>query len=180
MKSKLLNVLLIVIIVLLLCGLLGVVIYEKVKENEKGYSKNKLVEIYESIKYDDKINLYLFHGESCPHCKKELEFFKNMDEEYKSKYNLYTFEVWNDKNNQRFKEIVIDTLVKEGKLTGKERSEMTMDDYYAVVPFIIIGDKYIIGYNNEEDIGSQIKQNIDNEKDKGYDIMKKIEKSDLK
>lgn len=172
--SKTLNIVLIVIIILLVCSLLGISIYQKVNEKKsKTYSQAKVVEIYNSIKYDDKMNIYLFYGDGCPHCKKEVEFFKNIGEEYKEKYNLYSFETWDDVNNQQLKKLVIDKLKEEGKLTGSESSNMTMDQYYSVVPFLVIGDKYIIGYN--ETIGDDIKTNIDNEKDSNYDIMKKID-----
>ena len=171
MKNKVLNIIVITIVSILLLVCLGITIYNKIEENKKKYSYEKLLEIYNSIKYDDKVNVYLFHGEDCPHCKEELKFFNNLDNDIKSKFNFYKFETWYNENNRELKKKIIDLLVSEGKIVIDENSDMTIKNYYDVVPFLIIGDQYIIGYKNtiDEDIKSTILNS-----NTSYDIMKKL------
>ena len=57
---------------------------------------------------EQKVNIYFFHGDGCPHCEAEMKFFDNLEEEYKSKYNLYKFETWYNENNVKLKKLVID------------------------------------------------------------------------
>lgn len=80
----------------------------------------------------DKINIYLFYGEGCPHCAKEKEFFKEeLEKEYKN-IEIYYFEVWNDDDNSN--------LLKE----VKQKFRVTSNN----VPFTVIGEKYLTGYSD--------------------------------
>ena len=96
-----------------------------------------------SVFAKDKINVYIFKGETCGYCARALEFFNGLDEEYKSYFNLVEKEVWNDKNNAALMESV-------GKHFNFEVKG---------VPFIVIGDKYFDGYvsSYDDDIKSTIK-----------------------
>ena len=87
----------------------------------------------------NKINLYLFHGEGCPHCKDEKAWLKEIKEKYKDKLSIYYFEVWYDKNN--------------ADIMSKLKSDLNVES--EGVPFTIIGDKYFVGYS------SIIKSNIE-------------------
>ena len=43
---------------------------------------------------ENKINIYLFHSESCPHCKEEIKYLDTLIEgKYKDKINVYKYEV---------------------------------------------------------------------------------------
>ena len=53
-----------------------------------------------SIYAADKINLYLFWGEGCPHCKKEKEFLQKLIDSNED-LHLHTFEVSKSKDNQK-------------------------------------------------------------------------------
>ncbi len=171
MNNKVLNIVIISVVSVLLIGLLGITIYNKVEENKKKYSYNKMLDVYKSIKYDDKMNVYLFHGETCPHCQAEIEFFSKMESEYKETYNLYKFEVWNNENNKKLKEKVVDKLISDSKIELTD--EMTLDKYYSLVPFLIIGEKVIVGYS--EALDQDIKDTILEQKDNEYDIMKVLD-----
>lgn len=80
-----------------------------------------------------KVNVYLFHSSSCPHCKEEIEYLKTLDEEVNVKY----YEVGTYSN-----------------LLSKVRDKMNIKE--ASVPLTIIGSDYVIGYSKD------IKNSIDN------------------
>lgn len=76
------------------------------------------------------VNIHLFYGETCPHCAAEEKFF---DEYLEGKENikLYTYEVWNSKENQ--------------ELLKKVQNQM--GNNASGVPFTIIGKKIIVGFS---------------------------------
>ena len=82
-----------------------------------------------SVKADNKVTLHLFYGETCPHCKEEEEF---LDKYLKGKkdVDLEMYEVWNNKDNQELLVKVQDAL----------------DNHESGVPYLVIGDRVIIGY----------------------------------
>ncbi|MEW5907843.1 MAG: hypothetical protein AB1643_01525 [Patescibacteria group bacterium] len=87
--------------------------------------------------------IYLFHGEECPHCKEERIFLTDLKKEIPD-LNIIEYEVWhNDANRDLF-------LKKIDELGIKNPG----------VPLTIIGDKYLIGFNNAEDYGQKIKEMI--------------------
>ena len=80
----------------------------------------------------NKPNIYIFWGDGCPHCKALAKFISKLPAETKDKVNIYSFEVWSDKDNK--------TLMKNfGKYLGQDVSG---------VPFIVIGDKIFDGYSS--------------------------------
>ncbi|MBQ2640255.1 MAG: hypothetical protein IJF92_05820 [Bacilli bacterium] len=91
----------------------------------------------------DKVNIYLFRGEGCPHCKEEEIWLSKIKNIYKDKINIYDYEVWHNKDNA--------LLMKE---VGKKFNYNVKG-----VPFTIIGDKYYVGFS--ETIKSDIKSRID-------------------
>ena len=99
----------------------------------------------DDIKIDEKVNLYLFWGSTCPHCKAEYAFLESLSDEEKSKFRVYGFEVWNNKENA--------SLMKEfAKITNKEVTG---------VPYLVIGDSVITGYSDDATTGKDIKDLID-------------------
>lgn len=78
-----------------------------------------------------KVNVYLFHSDSCPHCKREIEYLKTLDD-----VNVKYYEVSSYSN-----------------LLSKVRKELNIKE--SSVPLTIIGSDYVIGYSDE------IKNNID-------------------
>ena len=92
----------------------------------------------------DKVNVYLFRGEGCPHCEEAMEFFDSLSEEdeYKDLFNLVKKEVWYDENNSKLMQEVADALNEQ--VNG--------------VPYIVIGSKTFSGY--AESMDSEIKEAI--------------------
>lgn len=93
----------------------------------------------------DKVTVYMFRGEGCGYCKKAIAYFRELaeDKDYKDKFELKTYEVWNNTNNSKLMAAVADKLGEE--VNG--------------VPFIIIGEKTFGGY--AESFNSEIEKAID-------------------
>ena len=92
-----------------------------------------------------KKNVYIFKGATCGFCKKALTFFQDLvnDANYRDKFDLVEYEVWNNAENAKL-----------GKAVATELGE-EMDG----VPYIIIGDQTFSGYTTSYD--DQIKAAID-------------------
>lgn len=75
------------------------------------------------------LNMYLFYGESCPHCKEMHEY---LDEYLDGKENikLYEYEIYKNKDNANKLRDIIDIL----------------DTNESGLPFLIIGNNVITGY----------------------------------
>lgn len=110
----------------------------------------------ENVKYDEnKVNIYFFWGDGCPHCKKEFEFFDSIKNEYGNYFVLNTFEVWNNEDNQK--------LLKQ--FAAKMGDEVTG------IPYTIIGNKTFKGFNenHESKILDAIKEQYKNSYDVYFD-----------
>ena len=83
---------------------------------------------------DNKITLYLFHGNGCPHCAEELEFLDSIKDKY-SNLKIVKYEVWYNGDNANLLEEVRKSF--EINSTG--------------VPLTVIGDTYIVGYGTGTD-----------------------------
>ena len=105
---------------------------------------------------ENKINLYLFRGEGCPHCRKEEEWLKEIKKKYEDYLNVYDFEVWYSKENQ------------EKYVTATEIMEINTNS----IPFTIVGEKTFVGFSDT------IKNNIERAI-KGY-IGDEINKNHMK
>ena len=116
---------------------------------------------FNTISAKEKVKVYIFRGEGCPHCEEALEFFDKLGkrDKYNVMYDLKKYEVWYDKDNAKLMENVAKEL-------GTEASG---------VPFIVIGKKSFSGYSSNSD--SQIKQAIKDayESDDYVDVVAKVQ-----
>ena len=96
------------------------------------FAKNTEADIKSS---KDKLNIYIFWGDGCPHCKHLAEFLGEKQSEIGDKISLYTFEVWKNKNNIAF-------LKSFGKFLGENPKG---------VPYIIIGNKTYSGFSETDE-----------------------------
>jgi len=87
------------------------------------------------------IRLYFFHTSTCPHCKAEDKFLEEIKDDYPNLDIQYV--LLDEKENQP----IFKKVVNKYGLSGG-------------VPVTIIGDEYIVGYNNEMGTGRQIKKRI--------------------
>ena len=89
---------------------------------------------------ENKVNLYLFKDKTCPHCKKETEWLKSIESDYKDYLNIYYFELNGNKENQEKYFIATET----------------MNVNTNSIPFTVIGEKTFVGFSDT------IKSNIEN------------------
>lgn len=92
---------------------------------------------------EDKVNIYLFYGSSCPHCKEEKELFKELEKKYSDQINVYLYEVWDDEDNAK----LMHGFKKEFGLSADDK-----------VPFTVIGEEYFYGYSDS--VGIKIEKQI--------------------
>ncbi len=121
---------------------------EEIPEEKNGVFKEN-AEI-KDLTFDETPNVYLFWGDGCPYCEKELEFFEEIYGDYQESFNLYALEVWHNEENQA--------------LMQKVREELAVSS--TGIPLLIINDVAITGFseNKKETILTSL-QNINNEKD---------------
>ena len=109
-----------------------------------------------NAKDKDKIKVYIFYGDGCPHCHNAMEFFKSIEEEYGKYFELVSYETWYSSTNN--------------KLMLSAAEALNTDTTNLGVPYIIIGDKTFLGYTESynEDIKEAIVNayNDDDYKDK--------------
>lgn len=90
----------------------------------------------EDVTFDDqKINVYLFWGEGCPHCKNLAAYLQSILPEYGEYFDLFTFEVYQNEEN-------IELMKQVGEKLGEKP---------AGVPFLVIGDQSWAGYGKSMD-----------------------------
>ncbi len=94
--------------------------------------KDVVSEITEEETIEGKMNIYLFHGAECPHCKEESEWLKKIKTQYGKYVNIVKYEVWHDeKNSDNMKKV-------------SEKLEADADG----VPFTVIGESHYIGFSD--------------------------------
>ena len=92
-----------------------------------------------NVSAKEKVKLYFFHGDGCPHCAEEEIFLEKLQKDYKD-LKIIKYEVWENKDNQ--------VLLK--------RVKKHMDIKANGVPVTIIGGTSIVGY--EESFNVKIKR----------------------
>lgn len=90
---------------------------------------------------EEKVKLYLFYGDGCPHCADEKEFLDSIDDKYPN-LEIVKYEVWyNDENASLLSQV-------EEKLHVTRRG----------VPTTVIGKDVMVGFNTAN--GSRIERAI--------------------
>ena len=107
------------------------------------------------------VNVYLFHGDGCPHCEDAQTWFKSIEKEYGDKFNFITYEVWHDQSNSELMEAVANV-----------RGE-TADG----VPYLVVGNQSWSGW--DASYQSQVIDKIESEyalaEGERYDVMNYVE-----
>ena len=111
-----------------------------------------------SVQAKTKYNIYLFYGDTCPHCADEEKFFDDYLNE-NDDINLVKYEVWNSSENR--------------ELMVKVQDEI--NNHSSGVPYLVIGEKAIVGYLNGT-TDKQIEKEIDKYRstNKPVDVIKMI------
>ncbi len=107
------------------------------------------------------VKVYFFHGDGCPHCAEAEEYFQGIEAEYGDKFEIVSYEVWNDSNNAALMEKV-----------GKARNEEI-----GGVPYIVIGNKSWAGFTEQwgKEMLAEINSLYEVEVADRYDIMQLVE-----
>ena len=148
--------------------ILSVILYfmsssmNQVKTHQEENKQNQISKNTQTTEKDiksskNKVNVYVFWGDGCPHCKHLAQFFDSNKSELKDKMNLYTFEVWKDSTNLKF-------MKDFGKFLGETPQG---------VPYMIIGDKTFSGFAESD---KKTKDEIINLIKQGYQNSSKIDK----
>ena len=135
---------------------------------EETNTENNAEATAESTEEKKEVPVYFFRGEGCSHCAEAEEWFKSIEEEYGSYFEIKDYETWYDTENQALMERV-----------AEARGESADG-----VPYIIVGNKSWNGFAEEykEQIIDEIKTVYEEPEDERYDIMKLLtdEKKDEK
>ena len=130
--------------------------YEEESKNEEVSQDIKIDAVLENVTYSkDKVNIYFFWGDGCPHCEAEFKFFESIKNEYGDYFTLNPFEVWHNSENAKL-------LNQFTKVTGVEAEG---------VPYTIIGKEIFTGFNDtyKSDILDAIKKQYKNSYDVYFD-----------
>jgi len=90
-----------------------------------------------------RVDIYLFWGEGCPHCEREIEFLKQL-EATESRVRVHYLEVWKDSRNQAAYSAVVKRIALEDP----------------AVPLTLVGDAVMVGYGTDETSGAELKIRI--------------------
>ncbi len=121
------------------------------------YYSDKVAKIVDVKVDDNKINLYLFHGQDCPHCAEEKVWLEEIKDKYRDKVNFYYYEVWYNTDN--------------AKLMDKVKEKFAIEKN--AVPLTIIGEKYYLGFSKS--ISSSIENVIKNYLEENKEENEKID-----
>jgi len=135
-------------------GLKEIVLEEKIESNLIGYEEN-----------EDQAIVYLFRGNGCGYCHAFISFLNDIYPSYGKYFKVVSYEVWYNEDNSKLMNQV-------GKV---------MDEDVQGVPFIVIGDKVFGGYAESwnDEIKAAIKNLYDTDKNKRYDVMNKLNMTDI-
>lgn len=75
------------------------------------------------------LSAYFFYGNGCPHCRQERQYLGELESRYPS-FKIYEFEIYENREN----------------LAIMKESAKTLGASVNGVPFLIIGNRYFIGY----------------------------------
>ena len=112
---------------------------------------------------DNKVNVYIFRGNTCGYCLHAIHYFSSIIGEYGKYFNLKTYEVWQNSDNSAL-------MQKAASVLGDDASG---------VPYIIIGKKSFSGYASSmnSQIEAQIKSEYEKSKSDRYDIMDHLDEA---
>lgn len=117
---------------------------------------NKVDEDTKNETNESKVIVYLFHGNTCPHCQKAIATLKEKKNTTYKNIQIKTFDVW-------------DRTTDNGALMQKVAEELNVEARY--IPFFVIGSSSIDSFNEEK----LLKQIDSSNKDKNYkDIVTKV------
>lgn len=116
---------------------------------------NKDATLSDIKKIEGVVNVYMFWGNGCPHCKTQWQWLETLRDEYTGKIAIYGFEVFNNSENR----ILMDNF-----------AYAMGDGEVNTVPYTIVGDKSFDGFGNSSTTGKNILNAIEKARKNGADI----------
>ena len=95
------------------------------------------------------VNIYLFHSNTCPHCKEEIKYLDEIKKDYDN-IRIYMYEISDSENVKLLDEVAA-----------------LYDTQVSGTPFTIIGDKYFKGFSYEN-YADRFSATIEYYSDNGY------------
>jgi thiol-disulfide isomerase/thioredoxin len=110
----------------------------------------------------EKATVYLFRGKGCTYCRALLTYLNSINEEYGNYYELVSYEVWNNADNNELMQKISEFLDKPAE----------------GVPYLIIGKEVFPGYYDgyNDSIKSAIKNLYEQDSKKRYDVLAEYQK----
>ena len=68
-----------------------------------------------STNSNNKVKVYLFYGDGCPHCKKEKELFNDLRKKYGDSVEFIYYEVWNNEENAKLMDLIKEKMGNDQK-----------------------------------------------------------------
>ncbi len=132
---------------------------QNVDNKENNNTTLNKIKLDNVVRDNNKVNIYFFWGQGCPHCEEETKFFNSIEKKYGEYYNLYKFEVWYNEEN--------------AKLLNAFAT--SMGDEANGVPYTIIGNNTYKGFDNssKRKFKKAIKEQHNNSFDVYFDKLNK-------
>ena len=109
----------------------------------------------------EKITIYFFRGDECPHCEEALDYIYQNKDKIPNNIEFITFETWSNKNNAKLQDKLAEVL----DVPEEDREN---------VPFIVVGNDFKVGmYGNLTDFNKVIEMAQKYESEEYEDVVAK-------
>lgn len=115
---------------------------------------------------DKEITIYMFRGNTCPHCEQALTYLKNNLDIIPDNVKFVTYEVYKNNGNAT----LLEKVEKHFNFAEKDLGS---------IPLFVVGNEYILGYSTADDLKKVIEltKDIDDYEDI---VAKEINSSNIK
>ena len=100
---------------------------------------------------EGEIIMNFFYLETCPHCHRQMEFHKELEELY-PQLNIQKYELTKKESTEKFNQI-IESL----KISEEDKKSL------GAVPFTVIGEEYNLGFGTDDTTGKKLIAMIEKE-----------------
>jgi len=106
------------------------------------------------------VKVFVFRGEGCPHCEDAIEWFKTLEKDYGTIFEVIGYETWNNPDNAQLMQDIVSAR----------------SDNAEGVPYIVVGDDAWNGFDEsyKDPILKTIQSEYAKEVDKRTDIVKEV------
>ena len=146
MKKKRILIISVIMLIFIIFFTL-IILSNKMNEKRINLSITMNSKISDIVYDENKINIYIFWGDGCPHCEEAIKFFNSIEDEYGKYYKLVKYEVWNDQDNSKLMD----------EVASKFRKMLIIERYHNSELNQLFEDLFINGaIEHEEKIFSEL------------------------